>query len=159
MDAAAPTWSRASMSAARQRGGCRGAPHPGQCVYEIRGLAGAQRKQFCSCWRYPNAPWAPDQARWGEAQAFSSGLFKEAIAVYRETMIWSLPTSRCGIYQCFMGMRYPQPAGEVSLPLGPEARATLPRPGSGHRPRAGIDKFAGAGPAGWADYDGDGRPI
>ena len=94
---------------------------------------------------------------------FRQRLFKEAIQVYRE--YYDLEPSEkplWGIYQCTLGLGS-VPADlpkKYRFPLRPEmAGADLPPPPKFRdiAPELGIDKFSGAGPAGWADYDGDGR--
>ncbi|PYQ11130.1 MAG: hypothetical protein DMH00_09135 [Acidobacteria bacterium] len=115
--------------------------------------------------RYPGAPSERKiQALGMKAQGlFRQRLFKEAIAVYRETYDLE-PTDKplWGIYQCSLGLGgYPPDLPkQYHFPLRPEARGKDLPPPPKFRDIAkelGIDKFAGAGPAGWADYDGDGR--
>jgi len=115
--------------------------------------------------RYATAPLERRiQALGMKAQGlFRQRLFKEAIEVYRETRDLD-PSDKplWGIYQCSLGLGgTPRdlPA-KYRFPLRPEAsRKDLPPPPKFRdiAGELGIDKFAGAGPAGWADYDGDGR--
>jgi len=115
--------------------------------------------------RYPTAPADRRAQAFGmKAQGlFRQRLFKEAIQVYRE--YYDLEPSDkplWGIYQCTLGLGG-IPADlpkKYRFPLRPEASGVdLPPPPKFRdiAPELGIDKFAGAGPAGWADYDGDGR--
>ena len=115
--------------------------------------------------RYPNAPQERIiQALGMKAQGlFRQNLYKEAIAVYREAYDKE-PGERplWGIYQCTMGLGgVPKdlPA-KYGFTLRPESSDPGLPPSPKFRDIArelGIAKVAGAGPAGWADYDGDGR--
>ena len=94
---------------------------------------------------------------------YRQGLYREAITVFRALYDLS-PGDRAlwGIYQSAQGLGgFPRdlPA-KYRFPLRPEATGkNLPPPPRFRdiAPQLGIDKFAGAGPASWADYDGDGR--
>ncbi len=88
-------------------------------------------------------------------------LYKEAIAAFRaEYDIIPADRHLWDIYQCSLGLGgYPAdlPA-KYRFPVRPEPSGGDP-PAPRFRDIAselGIDKFAGAGPASWADYDGDG---
>ncbi|HEU5180272.1 MAG TPA: tetratricopeptide repeat protein, partial [Candidatus Polarisedimenticolia bacterium] len=115
--------------------------------------------------RYPNAPQERIiQAMGMKAQGlFRQKLFKEAIAVYRQTYdlepgekpLW-------GIHMCTVGLggEPKDLPAKYHYPLRPESTdPSLPPPPKFRdiAPELGIAKVAGAGPAGWADYDGDGR--
>ena len=93
---------------------------------------------------------------------YRQGLCAEAIATFRAAFDLS-PEDRYlwDIHQCSVGPGgYPKdlPA-KYRFPVRPEPSGPdLPPPPRFRdiAPRLGIDKFAGAGPASWADYDGDG---
>ncbi len=89
-------------------------------------------------------------------------MYKEAIAAFRAAYdISHANRPLWDIYQCSLGLGgYPAdlPAA-YRFPLRPEpAGRDLPPPPRFRdiAPQLGIDKFAGAGPASWADFDGDG---
>ena len=115
--------------------------------------------------RYQNIPLEKRaEVLWTKGQGlYRQGLYKEAIAVYRQEFDL-LPGDRpCwDIFQCSLKMGG-FPAGlpeKYRFPVRQEeAGQDLPRaPGFRDRARElGVDKFAGAGPASWGDYDGDGR--
>ena len=115
--------------------------------------------------RFPGAPFERRMQALGmKAQGlFRQRLFKEAIAAYRDLHDQE-PSDRplWGIYQCSLGLGgYPPDLPrKYHFPLRAEAAGRDLPPPPKFRDIArdlGINKFAGAGPAGWADYDGDGR--
>ncbi len=115
--------------------------------------------------RYPNVPLERGtQALSILAQSqMRLGLYNEAIETYRR---WHdlEPSDRplWGIFQCMRALGG-YPAGlpqKYRFPLRPERHEKDQPPPPRFRNIAhelGIEKTAGAGPAGWADYDGDGR--
>jgi tetratricopeptide (TPR) repeat protein len=115
--------------------------------------------------RYPNGPFDRRiQALAMEAQGYlRQEMYQEAIDVYRQWYdLQPADKPLWGIYQASLGLgSYPKSLPQrYHFPLRPEASGKdLPPPPrfTDIAPELGIDKFAGAGPAGWADYDGDGR--
>ena len=114
--------------------------------------------------RHPDLP-AEKRAdvMWTKGQGlYRQGLYKDAIAVYR-AQYDLIPSDRplWDIHECSLklgGFPADLPP-KYRFPLRPEASgADLPPPPrfKDVAPQLGIDKYAGAGPASWGDYDGDG---
>ncbi len=100
---------------------------------------------------------------WTKGQSlYRQGLYRDAIATYR-AQYDLLPSDRplWDIYQCSLKLKG-FPAGlppKYRFPLRPEASGRDLPPAPRFRDIAqelGIAKYAGAGPASWGDYDGDG---
>jgi tetratricopeptide (TPR) repeat protein len=94
---------------------------------------------------------------------YRQGMFKEALAAFKEAYettpnirsLWDMYQAgqSLGGYPAGFPAKYrfpyrPEETGK-DLPSGVKFRDIAPQ--------LGVDKFAGAGPASWADYDGDGR--
>jgi tetratricopeptide (TPR) repeat protein len=93
---------------------------------------------------------------------YRQGLYAEALASFRarydlapsDWSLWDIYQASLGLggYPADLPRRYrfplrPEPSGK-GLPAAPKFRDIAPQ--------LGIDKYAGAGPASWGDYDGDG---